>query len=408
MATLDQLAAQVAALQKTVAGMPQTPDDYYTHQFSGEEIDAAVRRNDTLTRANLLINGDFRAGCLVDQRQGMIVPKGKTAYSDAACTTEAGTLQSAYTATYVSASAYSIAYGSATRYVKAADVVRGYVGTGYGVDMFRQDTAACVSLIEDDGVTLTHLAGGIVLYRWTFPSLVSGRYTASLLYRKPDGALGLVSRTFDAPAGVELDVQEIIPGVSGWVLSPQITAADRSAGVARLRIFNRMETTGQTIKVVATKWELGDTQTLAHQDSSGNWVLNEAPSYADTLRACQRYLRPVLMSSWGDVNITAVLNSAKTRLEMRVDMRGNPMRTKPSLIVSGTNSVRAVFVGDSGLSVVPSLLEGVISSAACVSYVSVGIVPASDAAYTARSLADGVSVDAFGISSLKAFLSAEL
>ena len=139
-------------------------------------------------------------------------------------------------------------------------------------------------------------------------------------------------------------------------------------------------------------------------------MLNEVPRYADTLRACQRYLRPALMSSWGDVNITAVLNSAKTRLEMRVDMRGNPMRTKPSLIVLGTNSVRAVFAGDSGVSasVVYSLLEGVISSAACSSYVSVGIVPASDAAYTARSLAEGVSVDAFGTSSLKAFLSAEL
>lgn len=45
--------------------------------------------------------------------------------------------------------------------------------------------------------------------------------------------------------------------------------------------------TGQTF--VAAKLELCSTQTLAHQDENGNWVLNEIPNYGEQLRRCQRY-----------------------------------------------------------------------------------------------------------------------
>lgn len=46
-------------------------------------------------------------------------------------------------------------------------------------------------------------------------------------------------------------------------------------------------------KLLAAKLELGSVQTLAHQDSSGAWVLNEIPDYAEQLAACQRYLIPL-------------------------------------------------------------------------------------------------------------------
>lgn len=44
-----------------------------------------------------------------------------------------------------------------------------------------------------------------------------------------------------------------------------------------------------TVTILAVKLELGDTQTLAHQDADGNWVLNELPNYAEQLARCQRY-----------------------------------------------------------------------------------------------------------------------
>jgi hypothetical protein len=45
-----------------------------------------------------------------------------------------------------------------------------------------------------------------------------------------------------------------------------------------------------SITISAAKLELGTQQTLAHQDSSGNWVLNDPPpNYALELAKCQRY-----------------------------------------------------------------------------------------------------------------------
>lgn len=44
-----------------------------------------------------------------------------------------------------------------------------------------------------------------------------------------------------------------------------------------------------TLHLKAIKLELGDTQTLAHQDENGNWVLNEIPDYGEQLARCQVY-----------------------------------------------------------------------------------------------------------------------
>ena len=44
MATLDELQAQLEELNRRVNEITAPPDDYYTHRFSGEEIDNAVDR----------------------------------------------------------------------------------------------------------------------------------------------------------------------------------------------------------------------------------------------------------------------------------------------------------------------------------------------------------------------------
>ena len=40
---------------------------------------------------------------------------------------------------------------------------------------------------------------------------------------------------------------------------------------------------------IASKLELGNTQTLAHQDEDGKWVLNEIPNYAEQYAICSQY-----------------------------------------------------------------------------------------------------------------------
>lgn len=46
---------------------------------------------------------------------------------------------------------------------------------------------------------------------------------------------------------------------------------------------------GSSGKIIACKLEFGDTQTLAHQDSNGNWILNEVPKYEEELLKCRQY-----------------------------------------------------------------------------------------------------------------------
>lgn len=48
--------------------------------------------------------------------------------------------------------------------------------------------------------------------------------------------------------------------------------------------------TDTTVKYYAAKLEVGTQQTLAHQDSNGNWVLNDTPNYDLELLKCRRYM----------------------------------------------------------------------------------------------------------------------
>lgn len=66
--------------------------------------------------------------------------------------------------------------------------------------------------------------------------------------------------------------------------------------------------------VTAVKLELGDAQTLAHQDENGSWVLNEIPDYSEELRKCQRYFQ---LFSAAEAMPTALT-------DYRPGMRGNP------------------------------------------------------------------------------------
>lgn len=61
------------------------------------------------------------------------------------------------------------------------------------------------------------------------------------------------------------------------------------SGTAKyLQIYNAAGTGALVLK--AAKLELGDTQTLAHQDAEGNWELSDAPpNFGEELAKCQRY-----------------------------------------------------------------------------------------------------------------------
>ncbi len=61
MATLDELQAQLEELNRRVNEITAPPDDYYTHRFSGEEIDNAVGRVADTPGSGAITAGDVGA-----------------------------------------------------------------------------------------------------------------------------------------------------------------------------------------------------------------------------------------------------------------------------------------------------------------------------------------------------------
>lgn len=248
---------------------------------TAQQIDDAAAKSVWQCTPNLLINGDFRAGCLVDQRQGRVVKPSTTYYSDKTLTTAAGTTSAYVTAyRYATGTENGTEYASfkledtgaaPTYYAAQADVVRGYVHgerTAYTVDMWKMGWRSAL-LVENAGVTITANTQLFTPLNEVIDRLMGQTVTCSAL---------LGDNTLRVATG-----QVTSSGMWGTTLGVMVGTA--SYGTA----FVVIPGAGKT--VVACKLELGDQQTLAHQDSSGNWVLNEVPSYADTLRECYRYLR---------------------------------------------------------------------------------------------------------------------
>ena len=84
---------------------------------------------------------------------------------------------------------------------------------------------------------------------------------------------------------------------------------------------------------VAVKLELGDQQTLAHQEN-GVWVLNEIPDYGEQLAMCQRYQftnitdDAVNGASIGVAAIGLGTNELYASIQYPVEMRATPVIEK--------------------------------------------------------------------------------
>lgn len=293
---------RLAALEKQMAAwMDQRPTNYYTHQYSGEEIDAATGRAltggaldtsvtnvsnqlGTYVRPNLLDNWYF--GRPVDQRGGYISLQGVPVYNDAACTSLIGNqIETAATCIKSGTNYERRINGQGGGFVKAADVVRGYVPAwnGYSIDRW--------SVESDSEVVITFVNGGIHVkntstnerqFKQILPSelsLVGRMVTISALVGDVIGSVNYVltqtSNPYKNSAACTITTNGLF-SASGSVLTGQ-----------QKIVFGLKP--GAEITILAAKLELGPTQTLAHQDAAGNWVLNEVPEYGGQLRRCWRY-----------------------------------------------------------------------------------------------------------------------
>lgn len=218
---------------------------------------------------NLLRNGTFPAGCIVNQR-------GKTSYA----------------------------------------------GTGYGVDMWYTTGATLSVDVTAEGVKLYKndaTANPAWAQALDTDAVVGQTVTVSMLYKgSGEGASLRVAQS----GGIVT-----LANVPDWTLVQKTFVAGKwSIGtladhiIVSIQCFESMDVK-QELHIKAIKLEMGEQQTLAHQNGDGAWVLNELPDYGGELLRCQRYYQ---------VYTTAAARPAKA-LDCRPVMRTDPVQSTVSV-----------------------------------------------------------------------------
>ena len=283
MATTEE---RLAALEKQMAAwIDQQPTTYYTHQYSGEEIDAAVGRAltggaldtsvtnvsnqlGTFVRPNLLDNWYF--GRPVNQR-------GKSEYTGSGYMVDRWTAKEGF----ISLSSSGLTLQNSTW----LDQI---------IENLIENRIYTISLLTANGVLL---AGTGLLNKDSFISV------------RIDGG-GYINISYHAD-------------VSGYYV--ELARADAA----------------QPLSILAAKLELGPTQTLAHKEN-GQWVLNEVPDYGEQLRRCQRYFwrfQPAQYTA-GATAFGYDTNTARSFIYFPGQMRTTPtlnFNANTGLFLSGSN-----------------------------------------------------------------------
>lgn len=233
--------------------------DTYTSQFSGEEIDAALRAAQMISgastpaelRKKLEIRGDTIPVSATDP----------TPISEALTTSGGGINPNLLDNWY---------FGRPVNQRGQTE----YTGDTYTVDRWHL-TSDGVLTVAGEGIRLTSGALFEPL-EYELSSFLKGKtVTYSFLFADNTLATGsaVIPSTWGDWSGlIEVDEIQLIGLESGK------------------RLWARFS---NTTTAVAAKLELGDTQTLAHQDSSGNWILNEIPDFGEQLRRCTYYAEKV-------------------------------------------------------------------------------------------------------------------
>lgn len=271
---------------------------YYTSKYSGEQIDEAVRKilDGEMTgdyadrqlsnldtpqgalanlgagvRPSLLVNGDFRAVHVVNQR-------GQTSYSG---------------------------------------------GASYFIDLWKLSDSAMSAQISDDHISITSASTYHSFKQRieNYKELFGKTLTLSALVKGVSGnTVGIAIGNTNTSTGVYF--RERFTCTGNWqLITMTFTLSEISSGDTYLDVICYPEFTtggtGGTSDWMAAKLEEGSTQTLAYQDDTGAWQLLPQPEsdYATQLAKCQRYYQ--------------IYSTADARPSKAVDCRP-VMRTDPA------------------------------------------------------------------------------
>ena len=245
-----------------------------THQAAqraaaGGALDQQLQRK---VNPNLLDNWYFIDP--IDTKEGRLVPPGATADLDGDASVVI-TTDKYYTVTKINGGYAQFVYSDGKTYnTLLSGCVRGYKAYEQGINRWMDYYDFGVMLVTTTGLRCIGTDNDFWLTQFIHQPLAGKTVTASVLLA--DGSLFTMTSQFPSNGKVGLAFNEDINGylVADFPDYPAMT-------------FMTAHTYDVTF--VAVKLELGDQQTLAHQDADGNWVLNEIPNKAEQLAICSQY-----------------------------------------------------------------------------------------------------------------------
>lgn len=361
MATTEE---RLAALEAKMAQLTTTtPTTYYTHQYSGEEIDAAVGRAltggaldtsvtnvsnqlGTFTRPNLLDNWYF--GRPVDQRGGKIIQQGVNIYADSALKTLIGPAAYACPVVELTSTYAKVQDAKNTGnyyYAAPADVVRGYTGNqAFIVERWRMRGNEVSIELEDDGLIINcdGKSFNSIVQPYEQPKQLLGKRVVFTVLvtentNKVNSYIAIGSAASSMAAGTEL-AKYTFSGTGLFSVTVDLPSTMPNKYLTLIVCAGNPSTSGARFKVVAAKLELGPTQTLAHQDADGNWVLNEVPEYGEQLRRCLRHDYIIGNDTQPcPIGIGTAYSSDSVLCDVQLP---EYMRTNPAVVISGGIQIR--------------------------------------------------------------------
>lgn len=239
-----------------------------------------------VSNPNLLDNSYWASpDAIIDQRGGYIQIGGTMMYKDPDFTEVFGPSSGTTPVVMYSTYARPIDNGiELSLYIKKSDCVRGYTGAGYTIDRWRTTGSGMVVLIENDGITVKNTGTETGYFSQVKEPMEVGYYAASLNVLSVSGAVDAILRNHDT-----WDYQGTLT-ISGVGVSRSVLTV-KDAWKSYSQWFEIRLAAGASVKLKAVKLELGDHQTIAHQEN-GVWVLNEIPDYGEQLARCQRCYIP--------------------------------------------------------------------------------------------------------------------
>ena len=168
-----------------------------------------------------------------------------------------------------------------------------YSETGYCLDRWYNRGANTIALTED-GLKITASAESYrgLNQRIEFPEQLVGKtVTVSLWVVENTLPLGAFATLWGANqvSSNSDDLSDFVDyNTRTGLISYTFKVPKHSYSGINFGIYFREGSQGGHITIKAVKLELGSQQTLAYQDDSGNWVLNEIPDFSEQLAKCQR------------------------------------------------------------------------------------------------------------------------